>query len=227
MIGFGDTFDAVIFDMDGVIVDSMPYHFEAWAKVLDDLGINFTRTELYMREGEKGSVTLDYFTKRDGIHLTDLELAENLRKKEEIFKKISKPRIFSGIEEIIDSLKFKGIPLALVTGTSYHEVKKLLTKDIFDSFHVIVSGDMVKMGKPDPEPYITASGKLKVQPERCLVVENAPYGIESAKRAGMICAAVCTSLEKAYLKKADLIVKSFEELGDFLTNINYKESDSQ
>ncbi|MBU1628423.1 HAD family phosphatase [bacterium] len=223
---FGLSFSAVIFDMDGVIVDSMPYHYDAWNQVFKDLGINISKTELYMREGEKGAFSLDYFTRRAGINLTKEELAENLDKKEAIFKKISKPKVFPLIEDIIHGIKDKGISTGLVTGTSYNEAAKLLPLEIFNSFDVIVAGDMVIKGKPDPEPYLMASKKLGISPEKCLVVENAPNGITSAKGAGMFCIAICTSLEQEYLKEADEIFSNFDDLKNYLLKTNFSTRNS-
>ena len=76
----------------------------------------------------------------------------------------------------------------------------------------MVCGDHVKKGKPHPEPYLRAAKILDLRPQECTVIENAPYGIESAKRAGMFCIALTTSLPQAYLKKADMIVDRLEDI---------------
>ena len=86
------------------------------------------------------------------------------------------------------------------------EVKKILPKNIFAKFDTIVTADMLKRGKPHPLPYLTAAKNLKIAPAKCLVVENSPLGVLSAKNAGMFCVAVTTSLPKCYLKKADIVI---------------------
>ena len=92
------------------------------------------------------------------------------------------------------------------------ELNKILPVRIKDLFATIVTGEMVKLGKPHPAPYLKAAELLKLEPEQCLVVENAPLGIKSAKAAGMFCLAITTSLPKSYLKRADIIVDRLEEI---------------
>ena len=102
--------------------------------------------------------------------------------------------------------------MGLVTGTPMVELDKILPCDIRRLFDAVISGDSVKQGKPHPEPYLKAAAVLGLRPRQCLVVENAPLGIESAKKAGMSCVAVTTSLPKEYLKKADIIVNRLEDI---------------
>jgi beta-phosphoglucomutase len=102
--------------------------------------------------------------------------------------------------------------LALVTGTSRHEAQKLLPKDLWDCFDVTVCGCDVQNGKPHPEPYIKALTKLDVKPEEAVVFENAPFGIRSAKAAGLYCLALETSLPASYLTGADAIFHSFKAI---------------
>jgi beta-phosphoglucomutase len=214
-------FKAVIFDMDGVIVNSMPFHFEAWNYVFNKLSFYVIKTDLYMREGEKGDSTLKYFCNKNNFKISDDDIVKLLAEKEKRFNDISKPILFTIITDIIDYLKVKKIPIALVTGTSYVEVEKLLDQDLFDSFSVMITGDIVKKGKPDPEPYLLASKKLGIKPKKCLVIENAPFGIKSAKDAGMICYAICTSLDKNYLKDADMIFDTFDGLMSHIKTISF------
>ena len=208
--------------MDGVVIDSMVYHYKAWSSVLKNLGINISKTELYKREGEKGYNTIRYFAGKYNTRLSGEELEKILKEKEKIFKKISRPELFPGISEILDFLKNQKLPLGLVTGTSYDEVLKILPEDIFKKFDIKVTGDMLKKGKPDPEAYLLASEMLNIKPDKCLVIENAPYGITSAKNAGMTCIAICTSLEEYHLAAADKIILTFKELKDFLTGIQFE-----
>ena len=106
----------------------------------------------------------------------------------------------------------QGFKLALVTGTSRHEAQKLLPKDLWDCFDVTVCGCDVQNGKPHPEPYLKAIAKLNVALMKALVFENAPFGIRSAKAAGLFCLALETSLPSSYLKDADAIFSSFKEI---------------
>jgi len=207
---------AVIFDMDGVIIDSMPYHFLAWYEALRPYGVRVSCFEVYSKEGEKWEKTLKDLLALSGLKPTSKLLAEIFSSRQRIFKKLFRRFIFKGAREFLLSLQRQGYVLALVTGSPIKEVHKILPPEIISLFKVIVAGDQVKKGKPDPAPYLKASRLLKSRPNQCLVVENAPLGIESAKRAGMFCVAVTTSLPREYLKKADIIVNKLQDIPGLL-----------
>ncbi|MDD4955049.1 MAG: HAD family phosphatase [Candidatus Omnitrophica bacterium] len=203
---------AVIFDMDGVIVDSMPYHFLAWYEALRPYGVRVGCFDVYAKEGERWAKSLKDFLKKEGIVPSRALLSEIFAYRQKIFKKYFKRFIFKDAEQILRALKKKGYMLSLVTGTPDYEVKRILYKRLYSIFDNIVAGNNVKKGKPHPEPYLKAARMLRVKPKECVVVENAPYGIESAKRAGMVCIAVSTSLPKEFLGKADFIVDKISEI---------------
>jgi beta-phosphoglucomutase len=207
---------AVIFDMDGVIVDSMPYHFLAWYEALRPWGVRVSCFDVYSKEGERWDRTLEDLLKKSKIRPTRVILGKIFRLRQKIFKKYFKRFIFKGAEEFLGCLKDKGYLLGLVTGTPDNEIKRILPKRIYALFDAVVSGNQVKKGKPHPEPYLRAASKLGLIPGACVVVENAPLGIESAKRAGMFCIAVTTSLPKDYLKGADLVVEELAQITKFI-----------
>ncbi len=210
-------FKAVLFDMDGVIVDSMPYHYISWYEALKPFGIRATAFDAYSREGEKWQKTLKELFQKNGIELTPAAVKRIFRTRSRVFKKFFKPSIFEGAEDFIRCLKNGGYRIALVTGTPVNEVKKILPKRILSMFSAVVGGDMLKRGKPFPDPYLRAAKLLTVRPQECCVVENAPLGIRAAKSAGMFCFAVTTSLPRQYLTKADMIV---DRLDDIFTKIS-------
>lgn len=201
-----------IFDMDGVITDTMPYHYQAWESVFASQGIHVTHEDIYKREGQKGIESVrelfaekkKFFTMGTGEKL--------LKEKEELFKKIFKRKFITGSRTFIKRSFSQGFNLALVTGTSRHEAQKLLPKELWDSFHVTVCGCDVQNGKPHPEPYLKAMHKLNISPKEAVVFENAPFGIRSAKAAGLSCLALETSLPAVYLKQADAVFPSFKEI---------------
>lgn len=203
---------AIIFDMDGVITNTMPAHFRAWKKIFKGEGIDATKCEIYLREGQPGIVTIKEIFKEHGRYFDERQARAILAKKERLFKKIVRRRFVSGARSFLHMLKNKGFRLALVTGTSGHEVRRILPKYLRDLFSVIVTGDDVKRGKPHPEPYLKALRKLKLRAKDVAVIENAPFGIDSAKRAKLTCLALSTSLPKTYLKDADFIFPSFKSL---------------
>ena len=138
-------------------------------------------------------------------------------KRQKIFKKYFCRSIFKGAEESLNCFKEEGYLLALVTGTPIQEVHKILPLKILSMFKVVVAGNQVKRGKPHPEPYLKASRLLGLIPSQCLVVENAPLGIKSAKRAGMFCIAVTTSLPREYLKEADMVVEKLSDVDSIIS----------
>ena len=115
-------------------------------------------------------------------------------------------------------LKDRQYNLALVTGTRLEVVKKVLQMGLENIFKVIVTGEMVNKGKPNPEPYLKAVDELKAKKEDCIVIENAPAGITSAKNAGLTCFAVQTSLSEEYLQDADKIFQNIDGVSKYLLN---------
>ena len=211
-----DHFRALLFDMDGVITDSMPYHCEAWRRIFERYGIFVSQEEILKREGETGLVTLETILSEQGRELSPDEIRKALEDKEEIFRSLAHPTLFPGADTLVRMIREPGRKLALVTGTSGREARTNLPSDLLACFDVLVSGDMVTEGKPHPEPYRMALSLLGADPDESLVIENAPYGIESARRAGLRCIAVTTSLPAKYLQNADKIVRDLEELRGLL-----------
>ncbi len=205
-------FKAVIFDMDGVITDTMRYHYLAWKKVFAGEGLAIRRYEIYRREGQDGLSSIrEIFS--DHRRSCDTKQARRiLAEKEAIFKLTVKPRLISGAGSFIRRLKKHGFIIGLVTGTSRSEVLKILPDDLLSLFDVSVTGDEVRRSKPDPEPYFTAVKRLGLKKGEAFVIENAPFGIRAAKAAGLYCVALKTSLPAPYLKEADAVFSSYAAL---------------
>lgn len=206
------TVKAIIFDMDGVITDTMPYHYQAWKKVFSEAGLEVSRFDVYIREGQQGISTVIEVFRNKNKNIKNSDAKKLLVKKERLFKRTVKRKFIAGALGFLRYLGAKGFKLALVTGTSKTEVRKILPKGIYDIFDVIVAGDDCRRGKPNPEPYRKAVKKLKIGKKDSIVIENAPSGLESAKRAGLYCLAVETSLSKEYLSEADIVFKSIFQL---------------
>ncbi|MFA5117623.1 MAG: HAD family phosphatase [Candidatus Omnitrophota bacterium] len=207
---------AIIFDMDGVIIDSMPYHFIAWYESLRQFGVRVSCFDVYLKEGERWDKTLNHLLIRSGCLPTPVLLKKIFSLRQKIFKKYFKRFIFNDVMELLACLKGKGYLLGLVTGTPLREVERILPVSIRSLFDHIVAGDQVKEGKPHPEPYLKAARSLKVAPKECVVIENAPLGIESAKRAHMFCIALTTSLSREYLSGADMVLNELKEISGFI-----------
>jgi HAD superfamily hydrolase (TIGR01509 family) len=202
--------------MDGVIVDGMPYHIESWKKALSTVGITVTDMEIYLMEGMTGEETIKELTNKKKKSLSDESIRSVLKLKRKIFNDIFTVKLMKGSKELLLELHRLDYRLALVTGTRLEVVKKVLQMGLDNIFKIVITGEMVSNGKPNPEPYLKAVNELGVNKEDCLVVENAPAGIASAKNAGLTCFAVQTSLPGEYLKGADKIFQSIDELSAFL-----------
>jgi len=208
--------EAVIFDMDGVIVDSMPYHFLAWYEALRPYGVRVSCFDVYSKEGEKWNKTLKDLLIHSGMNPTKRLLDEIFARRRRIFRRFFQSFIFSGAEELLAFLEKKGYLLGLVTGSPLKEVNTILPLKVKTKFGIIVAGDQVKKGKPNPEPYLKAARLFGLKPGQCLVIENAPLGIKSAKMAKMPCIAITTSLPKEYLSQADFVVDKLQDILKFI-----------
>jgi len=204
---------SVIFDMDGVITNTMPDHYRSWKTTLKDEGIHVTYEDIYKREGQPGLSSVQEIFKEYRKGTIDKRGANKiLRKKENLFKKIVKTRFITGARKFLKDLHRNDMRLALVTGTSRHELQQILPASVRQLFSVIIAGNDVTHGKPHPEPYLKSLKNLKIKPSEAVVIENAPFGIRSAKRAGLYCLALETSLPKKYLSEADAIFSSIKDL---------------
>ncbi len=203
---------AVIFDMDGVITNTMPDHYRSWKVILDKEGIPLTHHDVYIREGQPGQFFLKEILPKYNKVYSEKLAKRILHEKEEYFKGIVKTRFVVGARSFLKGLHKRNFCLALVTGTSRHELHKILPQHLLDLFSVIITGTDVKKGKPHPEPYLRSLNKLNLKPCEAVVIENAPFGIQAAKSAGMKCLALETSLSKGYLKEANGVFISFKAL---------------
>lgn len=204
---------AVIFDMDGVITHTMPYHYRAWQIVLKEEGIVVNYESIYKQEGQPGLEFTEQilYSKYRNSELR-LKAKEILSKKEDVFKKLVKQRFVVGSRNFVKELHRKDFRLGLVTGTARHELHKILPDNIYKLFHAVVTGNDVKRGKPHPEPFEKSLSMLKLKPHEAVVIENAPFGICSAKQAGIQCLALETSLSRKFLKEADHVFANIQEL---------------
>jgi beta-phosphoglucomutase len=197
---------AVCFDMDGVVVHTMPHHVEAWRYAFKEKGYDHNELEFYLREGMPGRKTiLDIFNSSQ-IPVSENDIEEIYVTKRNYFKENANYTFIKETISLLEYLSKKNIPISLVTGSRREFVAEVL-QILPVVFNSVITGDDVKEGKPSPEPYLKAMMGLSFDPSEWLVIENAPLGIESAKQAGAFCLAIETTLEEKYLKEADMIVK--------------------
>lgn len=206
---------AIIFDMDGVLVDSMPYQADAWKKAFATEGITINRNDIYELEGSNHRQIVDIIYRRFGRSPTEEDIQELHRRKKDIYNQIERAIPFEGMVELLKSLKSR-YKLAVVSGSDRKTVHKTINTFFSNTFDVIVDGEDTDKGKPSPLPYLIAIEKLEIPKEHCLVVENAPLGVRAAKNAGLRCIAIPTYLDREQLKEADVIVDSHKELGKYI-----------
>lgn len=206
---------SLIFDMDGVLVDSMPYHAEAWIQVSREMGVNVTPEDIYEVEGANHRLGLQWLFQKAGRDVDSDQYELVLQKKVEIFTSIADVKPFDGIVDCLKAMK-KNYRLAVVTGSERITVESFMDQFFPGIFEVIVSGEDVHYGKPYPEPYLKAVEMLAIEKEECLVVENAPLGVESAKKAGLYCVGVPTHVSPDRLSGADIVLKDHASLMDYL-----------
>jgi beta-phosphoglucomutase family hydrolase len=193
---------AVIFDIDGTIVDNMHLHAEAFAVFAERHGLPLLTQEDRARlDGRRNSEIFPILFKRDVAR--DEWLAYE-HEKEGLYRELSRGRLapMKGLQRLIERLKEDGIPMALATSAPKPNVTHTLAElDLTGAFAIIVRGDEVARGKPAPDVFIEAARRLGVDPADCLVFEDAPMGIEAAQAAGMRVVALTTSFPASHFER--------------------------
>ena len=208
----------LIFDVDGVLMDSMPYHANAWVQTFEEAGIHITNMDIYEIEGSNHKGVVDLIFHKAGLKPSTSDYEIFLKKKREHFLRNNRAEPFKGMQACLEALK-KKYKLAVASGADRTIVNTLMDSFYPGIFEAIVSGEDVTRGKPDPEPYLTAARKLGLVPEECMVIENAPLGVKSAKTAGIYCVAVPTYLPEEKLIGADMVVRDHAELIAYLCKL--------
>jgi len=187
---------AVLFDMDGVLYDSMSAHDESWQQTMDELNLRHLPNEFYLQEGRIGKSTIDTIFQRNlNRNATDEEIEKIYARKTELFQQYNSGDILPGAAEILEYVQANGLKPVLVTGSGQPSLLDRLDTHFPGTFtpETMVTAFDVEHGKPDPEPYLMGlqkGGNLK--PNQAIVIENAPLGIESAVGAGIFTIAVNT-----------------------------------
>jgi beta-phosphoglucomutase len=205
------AFRAAIFDLDGVIVNTVPLHFKAWKRMFTEYGKKFDFSDYKQK--------VDGIPRVDGCRaiLTDLSddeiKAAGSRKQVYYLEYLKKEgiRVYDSTISLIKSLLQNKIRVAVISSSK--NLMMILEKaHIKDLFEVIISGNDITKGKPDPQVFLMAAEKLDVPPEECLVFEDATLGVEAAKRAGMRCVGIDRDNHPELFKQADIAVKDLSEI---------------
>ena len=208
----GEMNQGIIWDLDGVIVDSAPYHFKAWREFTAAKGKVFTHEDFRKAFGMRNEDILVYIF---GEKLKRGLLRTWSDEKEERFRQLIQGKVkpFPGVFKLIRNLHAMDYKQAVASSTSLkniHLILNALTNLAF--FHAIISGEEVERGKPDPEVFLRAAKGMSLAPARCLVIEDAPAGIAAAKKAGMKAIGITNTVPEGKLSSADRVVRSLEEV---------------
>lgn len=186
---------AVLFDMDGVLYDSMPNHAKAWSTAVTEFGLSMSPHEAYLHEGRTGHGTINILAQRHwGRNATTEEMERIYAAKSALFNTCPEPQPMPGAAQLLQSIRSLGLTIVLVTGSAQHSLLTRLAHDfpgIFSAERMVTAFD-VKHGKPHPEPYLMGLAKAGVSASEAVVIENAPLGVEAAHAAGIYTIAVNT-----------------------------------
>jgi beta-phosphoglucomutase len=205
--------EGVIFDLDGVIVDSHPAHKQAWRTFFNSLGRQVTEDDLqFVLEGRKREDILRHFLG----DLTEEQVKHYGAAKEALFRdSVQELRTIQGLNLFLDQIMQAGIPIALASSASRHRAEYMLEAlGLRPLFKTVVTGDDVVKGKPDPALFVLAARGLGIQAAHALVCEDAVAGVQAAKTAGMRCLAIASNGRGSLLTKAgaDIVIPDFTSI---------------
>ena len=210
---------AALFDMDGVLLDSMPTHARCWRESMRLFGISMPDIETYRIEGMRG-IEICKMKAREQLNreISDEEALKMYDEKSKAVDSSPKPKTMDGVKHLMEQMKADGLKIVIVTGSGHRS----LLDDLENRFPGLIDPEMmvtsydVEHGKPHPEPYLRGMEKAGTKPEETIVVENAPLGVRSAKAAGAFTIAVNTGP----LPKEALLSEGADMLFDRMTDLD-------
>lgn len=208
----------IIWDMDGVLVDTTLHHYQSWLEILTGIRDDFSWEEFASSFGMRNDLIIP---KVFGKEFRKEELTSIDEKKEATFRRLAKGKLkpLNGLVDLLKILEKDGFRMAVASSGAPENVNMVINEcNLMPFFSALTNGSEVKHSKPDPEIFLLASKKLHVSPSQCIVVEDAPAGIQGAKNAGMKCVAITSTHKRDSLKKADIIVDKYEQLNPKIFN---------
>jgi len=209
----------IIFDMDGTIVDSLPYHYEAWKIFFNENKVENFSEKL---NEYKGGGTLDLMRTVYGNQYSKKELKKMSEDKEKIFRKIYKGEIkqILGFKKFLDELKSKDIMVGLASNAIRKNVSMIINElEIYDYFDSIICGDEVINGKPNPEMFNETIDRFNINKDECLIFEDSLEGILAAKNSGVKVIGITSSSSNKVLKDAGCVMSISDYLDFKLSDI--------
>lgn len=208
ILDLNNVIKALIFDLDGVIVDTAHYHFVAWQRLARELGIDFTEKDNERLKGVSRMRSLEIILEIGNRQMSESEKERLATRKNawfvEYIQNVKPDEIFPGVKEMIQACKAAGFRVALASSSKNARtvLRNLKVEDLFEGF---VDGNMITHSKPNPEIFLKAAAQLGVEPQHCVVFEDAEAGVEAALAAGMKCVGVGSPEN---VGKANQIVKN-------------------
>ncbi|HON51663.1 MAG TPA: beta-phosphoglucomutase, partial [Bacteroidales bacterium] len=204
--------EACIFDMDGVLVSTEIYHYKAWKRLADSIGISIDEHFNEQLKGVSRAVCIDLILAHGNVKKTQIEKEQLAAQKNQWFleyiEHISPQDVFPGVIEFLTDLRANGFKMAI--GSASKNAPLLLEKmQIAHYFDAIVDGNTIEKAKPNPEVFLKGAQQLGIAPSACVVFEDALSGVQAAKSAGMYCIGVGS---KEHLTLADECISSFTEM---------------
>ena len=201
----------VVWDVDGVLVDSYKPHLESWQKTAEKLGVSYTEEDFLSGFGK---TSREHLKENFGANMSDDQIAEIEGDKEALYRDMVAEDFpaMPGARELIQALKDADFKIALATsGPAANLMLAVRLMKLQPFLSAVVSGADVTKGKPDPEIFLKAAKNCGVKPERCVAIEDSQFGVEAAKAAGMGCLGLLsTGHEKTELDEADRVVETLE-----------------
>lgn len=203
----------IVFDMDGVLVDSEPLYFQAESALAEEYGKTFPPALVELLAGQGGKKAMAIFARELGLTEDPGELQ---KRRDEIFVSLLKGNLteIRGASSVLGALKDRGLSMAVASAACRELVElELQSLNLWSCFQVVLSGDDIVNNKPDPEIFKTAIAKLGLKPNQVAVVEDSVNGLRAAKASGALAIGLCTTLPKAtLLPEADLVVDSLDDV---------------
>lgn len=215
---------AFIFDLDGVIVDTARYHYFAWKKLANSVGVDFSEEQNEQLKGVSRVRSLEKILEWGGIELSEDKFMELMAKKNNDYldyvNKMDESEILPDVPKVLNHLRSSESPIAL--GSASKNARTILQKvNLFNKFDAIVDGTNVTKAKPDPEVFLNAANLLQTNPKDCVVFEDSVAGVQAANIAGMTSIGIGS---KDVLFEADFVFQDFTEISiEFIQELSEKE----
>ena len=212
--------------MDGVLIDAMPFHAEAVKiAIKEEANFEIDKKIVYQLEGmPTDELVQEIFKRNNSNKKNDNELIKKIsERKKQIFKEIENTPLIEGVKDLIKELNKGDCLKAIVTGAAKNEIESTIDKMIgLKNFDIVISGEDVDQGKPHSTPFVSALQKMNIKPSECIVVENAPLGVEAANNAGIKCIITLNNTPLDILSDFDnLILKETKIFHDTKSTIDF------